>query len=258
MRDDKQMQQEERGALLPALPKLSISRSIERLMGLPMVRDVVFLVCVLQKKMQHHPVQRPYTSDIGPLLVIGGLPHPVDSWVNPSKNLINRVCAQVNPPFGLVVSMVQPHEQKGTALRLLHAKPPIQEEEWRQWGLDYFHCPTQDFTTNIDFKKIFEALKKMYACVCSGKAVYMHCQAGEGRAFILLMSFLGVYGKPLLSGNGEVTFKKFSNYEAALLDVKKVRPQVAASKARREIVLEIVTYCLQRTFVDAKAATPSA
>ena len=77
-------------------------RSIDwfhRLAGLPGFRHAVFVLCVIQKKVRYHPQNRPYTSDIGPLLTIGGLPHPDNSWVNPLQGLQHRLQTQTNPCF---------------------------------------------------------------------------------------------------------------------------------------------------------------
>lgn len=74
--------------------------------------------------------------------------------------------------------------------------------------------------------------------------MYVHCQAGAGRALMLIMAFLLIHGEPQFrrgeQGMPFTEFKKFGSYDEALTRVKSVRPHIAANQERREKIEEIV------------------
>lgn len=231
-------------AALVLLASLLVRGQGKRLLTLPLVRNFIFMMSVLVINQRFDPEHRRYSSDIGgddaSCITLGGIPFEVD-LDRPAKTdryalpLLRKLIAPENN-FGLIVSMVQPHELSGDGISLFGFKRrPVQPAAWREWGMDYINVPVQDFTADFDLESTLKALAAMRAVVDSGKRVYVHCQAGEGRGFIMTMCYLLTHGLPTKNEAGTVLHQRM-NYAEALQRVKLDRPHVSESPERRALI----------------------
>jgi len=108
----------------------------------------------------------------------------------------------------------------------------------------------QDLSVNISNEDAFEALQAIHRCVNSGKRAYLHCEAGQGRSFILCAAYLMLYGYPAKPND----HRKIENYVEALSVIKKVRPHVDAAERRHKKIEEIVQYSRERLVASTSAA----
>ncbi|MDF1655626.1 MAG: hypothetical protein P1U34_10995 [Coxiellaceae bacterium] len=226
-----------------AMGALLVSRNQLATWRLPFVRNVVFLISVTLSKLHYHPAKQPYHSDFGQI-TIGGMPYRNGSWASPVGNNLMRKLLSREQNLGLVVSMVQPHEQAGTGLSFFGPRLPIQPDSWQTHNIQHHACPMQDLSTDIENTQAHQAIDAMHECVLSGKSVYLHCQAGQGRSFIMLVSYFLIHGEPRLEddaqGIPQVGHKTFVSYEQAVMHIKRIRPHVLAKPERRIKIEEIV------------------
>ncbi|MDF1796938.1 MAG: hypothetical protein P1U63_10420 [Coxiellaceae bacterium] len=212
---------------------------------LPFIKDVVFLISTTLSKLEYlyNSAEHPYITDFG-LLSVGGMPYRDNTWFSPMGNNLMKKLLSPAQNLGLVVSMVQPHEQAGTGLRLFGKQLPIQPASWQTNGIKHHACPMQDLSTNIENAQAHKAIDAMHKTILSGKSVYLHCQAGQGRSFIMLMSYFLTHGEPRFENSGDgtpqVVHNKFAGYEVALKYIKSVRQHVLDTPARRAKIEEIV------------------
>jgi hypothetical protein len=231
------------GLALTAIAAVSIYRDPTRFLALPGVKNLVFLISVVQIRLRHDMTHRPYFTDFG-LLTIGGIPYRDNNWLSPVGNTLLEKLLSAEQSLGLVVSMVRRHEQAGVGLSLLRAGSPIQPDFWREKGVAFHSCPMQDLTAKVANTDVLAAVRAMYETVQAQKSVYVHCQAGEGRSFLMMMSYFLIYGEPqrVRAADGQISVRhhRFANYDEALAYVRARRPHVTAGRARREKILSIV------------------
>ena len=184
---------------------------------------------------------RPYHSDFG-MLTLGGVPYE-------ASELEEYIAKQENN-IGMVVSLLQPFEARGRHLALLRHPIPTQFSFWTTHGISYFHLPMQDLSTEIANQDALELVNAMHRCIEHGNRVYLHCQAGQGRSFIVCMLYLLIYGFPHSKDN-HVLIK---NYEEALRIVLEKRPQVDATENRRKKIEEVVAVYFEKQLVTNHAA----
>lgn len=153
--------------LFPSVITIFACKNIKNLMvllSLPLLRNIVFLISTFQIAARTGPA-RPYTSDIGDALTMGGTPHPPENWFNAEKALKDTL---MKNGYKLIVSLLKPYEQAGTGLRWFGAQPPIQPDVWEKCGIKHVTCPVQDLTTKIDAQQALETIREMYTCVANG------------------------------------------------------------------------------------------
>ncbi len=208
----------------------------------PFIRDVVSLISTVLSKLTYHPTKSPYSTDFG-LLTIGGMPYIKNSWASPVGNTLLDKLTTSTPKYGLIASMVQAHEQAGTGINFFGPPQPVQPAFWQSHNVEHRNYPMQDLSTDICNEVALNCIEEMNQCIKYGQRVYLHCQAGRGRSFMMLMSYLLIYGEPQLSqGTADmpVEHRRFDTFEEALDHVQSRRPHVAISPARRAKIEAIV------------------
>lgn len=96
---------------------------------------------------------------------------------------------EVNPtrPLGLVVSVVEKDELRGDGFLGANMVKPRQ---WTQEGVKHHLISMVDFTHTVDVDESIETIKKIHACIESGKAVYIHCKAGRSRSAMFCIIYM--------------------------------------------------------------------
>lgn len=193
------------------------------LLRLPIIREVISLVAIAIVGWRTGP-SYPYTSSVGKL-ILGGMPYEGSAL---EKKIMRRA--------GMVVSMVTPFEAAGRHLDLFSHPLPTKMSFWTTHGVSYQHLPMQDLSVDVRNQDAIETLKAMHECIKSDKRVYLHCQAGQGRSFIMCMAYLLIFGYPKKASD----HRTVRDYQHALSIIKNVRPQVDATDRRRKKIEEIV------------------
>ena len=194
------------------------------LLRLPVIREVASAVSVAVTGWRSRP-SHPYVSHFGKL-TLGGTPYE-------GSDLEKKIAKR----SGMVVSLLQPFEAEGRYLEMFGHAKPTKMSFWTTRGVSYQHIPMQDLSVEVNNQDALETLKAMNNCIKSGKRVYLHCQAGQGRSFIMCMAYLLAYGYPMKAND----HRPIKTYEDALRIVKRERPQVDATEKRRKKIEEIVT-----------------
>ncbi|MDP1573449.1 MAG: dual specificity protein phosphatase family protein [Coxiellaceae bacterium] len=193
------------------------------LLRVSIIREIVSLMSIAVVGWRSGP-SYPYISHFGKL-TLGGMPYE-------GSDLERKIAKR----SGMVVSMLKPFEAEGHHLeRMGHAKP-TQMAFWTTHGVSYQHIPMQDMSVEVRNQDALETLRAMNNCIKGGKRVYLHCQAGQGRSFIMRMAYLLAYGYPFKAND----HRRIGTYEDALRIVKRERPQVDATAKRRKKIEEIV------------------
>eukprot|EP00796_Vickermania_ingenoplastis_P003735 gene3735-2632_t len=102
-----------------------------------------------------------------------------------------------NLQLGLVVAALEDVEMKGFGLKFVEF---AQENDWRRCinpTIEYHHVAFEDTTAKVSFDAIAEAVEHMERVVDSGMAVFVHCKAGKGRSWMIVIGYLtAVRGMP--------------------------------------------------------------
>lgn len=183
-------------------------------------KTLLFVASVLQVDWRENNKKRPYFSDFGGI-ILGGVPYPSHEQYIREKRIT------------MVVSLLEPHEQRGDGLWMIWHQKPLQPAFYQKNNIEFRNFPIPDLSTDFNEQAAAELLIAMHDHIEKGGRVLLHCQAGEGRSFMFLMAYLGQYGSP------DRNPQQFSNYEQALEYVKRKRPQVANSLKRRTTVLAL-------------------
>ena len=208
------------------------------LMRLPIIREMASLAATGAVGWHSGP-HYPYVSTFG-MLILGGAPYE-------GSDLEKKIAKRC----GMVVSMLRPFESEGRHLQLFGHARPTQMAFWTTHGVSYQHIPMQDLSVEVDDHEALETLRAMNNCIKRGKSVYLHCQAGQGRSFIMCMAYLLIYGYPKKADN----HRPIKDYDEALRIVKIQRPQVNATSQRRQKVEEIVAvFHAQQNQLETRAA----
>lgn len=98
--------------------------------------------------------------------------------------------------------------EAGIAAIVSLTEDPLEIAPLREFGMDYFHLPIEDFSAPTQ-QQVLEAVQLMQANVDRGTGVLVHCRAGIGRTGTILACFL------VHSGMGA---------EEAIREVRRLRP----------------------------------
>lgn len=189
---------------------------------LPVFREMLFVISVLQIAARENATTRPYSSEFD-MIMLSGVPYQ-------GSTLEKKILAE----YDVVISLLMPHEQRGDGLQLIHALPTT-PQFWKENGKIFISLPIPDLSTTVCNDDVSKLLEKMHKLILQNKRICLHCQAGEGRSFIVFMSYLSAYGTAQRNPH------HFNNYSDALAYVKEKRPQVSATETRKNKILGIAT-----------------
>ena len=127
----------------------------------------------------------------------------------------------------LIVSCVNAYEASGLPPFIL----PAHNDEYEQAKLQRLQIPLKDFSAEISYEQISATLKVIHKVLQSKHDVYVHCKAGRGRGWLVVMCYL-------------ISYQGFAITDATQL-VRKKRTQVNPSKTQIDFVQQFS--CYQRT-----------
>lgn len=96
---------------------------------------------------------------------------------------------------------------------------PIKPHEYAENGIKHLQIPSPDCET-IFFELVMRGVEFVHWCLSKGISVDVHCKAGRGRSFLIVLCYLIKY--------------RNMTAEAAFEHVKLMRPQAGFSKKRAE------------------------
>lgn len=120
--------------------------------------------------------------------------------------------------IALVVAALESEEMRGFGLTLVQF---AQEENWRMAvneNVEYHHISFEDTSAKIDVHDVALAVEHIHRICLADEtsAVYVHCKAGKGRSWMIVMCYLTTYGGMSFTSAQEL--------------IKKRRPQVRPSE----------------------------
>lgn len=151
-------------------------------------------------------------------IILGALP-VVTSWGDSGDHLrvLKDQLAERNMTLGLVIACLENMELDGFGVKLVEF---AKESNWRDCvnpHVQYIHLSFEDTTARIPFVEVAKAVEQLHGVVQDPHcAVFVHCKAGKGRSWMVVMGYLTTYGKMPFAQASEL--------------VKNKRPQVNPSK----------------------------
>lgn len=100
---------------------------------------------------------------------------------------------------------------------------PVHPEQWKEAGVQQLQLSTPDFGT-IEINLILKGVKYLHWQLQQNNDVYVHCKAGRGRSFLVVLCYLMMY-------HG-------MTYDQAYECIKGSRSQVGMAKDKKETALE--------------------
>ena len=129
-------------------------------------------------------------------LILGAL--PVVTQLGSSGNhlaMIGRQGEERKVTVGLVVSALTSDEINGFGIAFPRFAT---HEDWQQQlGVHRFELlEIADMTARVDYKTVLRVVEKIHIVISEAKeAVYVHCKAGKGRSWMVVMCYLCTYGR---------------------------------------------------------------
>lgn len=151
-------------------------------------------------------------------IILGALP-VVTSWGDSGDHLrvLKEQLAAREMALGLVIACLEREEMNGFGVKFVEF---AQENNWRDYvnpHVQYIHLSFEDTSARIPFVEVAKAVEQLHAVIQNPRlAVFVHCKAGKGRSWMVVMGYLTTYGK--------MTFAQATEL------VKSKRPQVNPSK----------------------------
>mgnify|MGYP001567470037 CR=1 FL=1 len=189
-------------------------------------------------------------NEIQSWLFLGAL--PVNSLHFGRGNHLEKLAKQLDVKrgkqepceMGLVVSCLTPDEGRGFGLGMIEFVTP---DAWKAkfTGVETISLSILDMGADIENAAISKAIVAMHNCYLGGKVCYVHCKAGKGRSWMVLMCYLVTLGG--------------MTYDDAFALVKARRYQVDPSKSQRERVrLFMSDFARRHASADPSAAAAAA
>ncbi|ORC91853.1 uncharacterized protein TM35_000054490 [Trypanosoma theileri] len=162
-------------------------------------------------------------------LILGAL--PVVTQVGDSGNHLVRIREQLesrNKQLGLVIACLEEAEIQGFGIHMLSF---ADESSWHQYfssEIQYISLPIPDTTAVISFNDVAKAVEQIHECI-SGRerAVYVHCKAGKGRSWMIVMCYLTSYGG--------------MDFNEAEMRIRSIRSHINPSPSQRAFVLQFLS-----------------
>ena len=90
----------------------------------------------------------------------------------------------------MVVSALESFELQGKGLPL----KPVSTKDWKKLYVNHQHLSIIDFTSSVSPSDVFDVIKKIHKTILAKQTVYIHCKAGKGRSWMILMCYLTTFG----------------------------------------------------------------
>lgn len=129
-------------------------------------------------------------------LLLGAL--PVVTQVGNSGNHLVVLKEQLDArgeALGMVVACLEEEEMNGFGINVIQF---AREADWREYvnpNLRYVRLAMEDTTARVPFEDVAKVVDEMHQCAYHQKmTVYVHCKAGKGRSWMVVMCYLVSYG----------------------------------------------------------------
>jgi protein tyrosine phosphatase (PTP) superfamily phosphohydrolase (DUF442 family) len=129
-------------------------------------------------------------------IILGAI--PVVTQVGSSGNHLLQLKEQLNmrgETLGLVVACLEEEELDGYGMNVIQF---AKEGDWRQTinpGVEFVHLPMADTTASTPLPAVAKTVMKMENCIKQRQqTVYVHCKAGKGRSWMVVMCYLTTCG----------------------------------------------------------------
>lgn len=129
-------------------------------------------------------------------VVLGAI--PVVTQVGGSGNHLAQFKAQLDQrheTLGLVVACLEEEEMDGYGMNVIQF---AKEADWRanvNPAVGFVHVPMADTTASTPLPAVAEAVLRMEECIKKRQqTVYVHCKAGKGRSWMVVMCYLTTCG----------------------------------------------------------------
>ncbi len=106
--------------------------------------------------------------------------------------------------------------------------PPPKKSYLSSLNIDYDYIDIEDYKANVDFETVMKEIKKIDFILKNKHDVYIHCRAGRGRSWMIVMCYL-IYAEKL-------------KYSEASLILKNSRKIVRPSNIQIKYVAEFLIY----------------
>lgn len=133
---------------------------------------------------------------IAPHLLLGAI--PVVTQVGTSGNHLDQLRRQLDErgeQLGLVVACLEDDELNGFGVNLIQF---AKEMDWRRHvnpALMYVRVPMEDTKATVAFEAVAAAVERLHECIAlQRQTAYVHCKAGKGRSWMIVMCYLTTYG----------------------------------------------------------------
>ncbi|KPA79414.1 hypothetical protein ABB37_05259 [Leptomonas pyrrhocoris] len=143
-------------------------------------------------------------------VVLGAI--PVVTQVGSSGNHLLQLKEQLeqrHETLGLVVACLEEEELDGYGMNVIQF---AKEADWRKninADVEFVHLPMTDTTASTPLPAVAKAVMKMEECIRQrGQTVYVHCKAGKGRSWMVVMCYLTTYGGMAFAEAAEVIQEK--------------------------------------------------
>lgn len=139
----------------------------------------------------HIRTKAPHWDWITNQIMLGALPIKSKCWRwgGHHSKIVNQAKAK-QKPLGLVVSAVQAFEIEGKGLPF----KPVSPHDWQEVHVSHQHISIPDFSAKVLPKDVRTAIERMHQAIKTNHSVYIHCKAGRGRSWMVLMCYLTTFG----------------------------------------------------------------
>ncbi|AIN98889.1 dual specificity phosphatase, putative [Leishmania panamensis] len=176
-------------------------------------------------------------------LVLGAI--PIVTQIGSSGDHLSQLRAQLDKrqqTLGLVIACLEEEELNGFGMNVIQF---AKEEEWRKLvnpHVEYVRVPMADTTANTPLSAVALAVTRMEACVKERKqTVYVHCKAGKGRSWMVMMCYLTTCGG--------------MSFAEAVDLIQQNRVQVNPSQSQRQFASEFpFRFAHSRSLLDSNQA----